>query len=671
MRRLILNIVGLLLCSSAAGQMITLDKVKLQWLTPEELAITTLEDGELIRIEEGNLLYIGDGVTQGGLQVGLGSDIHSQLTNQLASIETQLLATVEGMLSQEVTSLNQDIQSIVDNSHDSQVSFFIDNVFDDALDRAETLVYSEDINQRPAFVGSNGSTTTLEFANDNQWMLVGDGIFLCNESQSLLPPVNGWMLLSGDPSNIVMKFDVSDTVAMHGHASLLQDIFKSSQIDVIVNEEIIESSTQTVFEESRPAYGVHHAVGTGPQQPDERVNLRFSRGLSGSSSTGTAGTWVLCIDDISYTNRSKGYLPPMTRWLLNDGVTPAPFTLALTLSDAIGVVQDTPTLDEVLNAGGVSTNSVTIGAVGSTNVFLGSAAFGLEAVASGSCSQAHGYRVRASGNFSHAQGSYTTASGAGSHAQGFRTMATGSISHAQGSYTMASGYASHAQGLKTIASGEASHAAGAYAYAAHSNSYVWAGDASLSTTNLASSTTNNQYTVQAANGTRLLGGDVEIEGDIINTGLQELFSRTTALENNPNTDLIARLLTLEGFLNRLWVEEGTGKALTPSGSVMFYTPHDWLWKVNEIGAITPSGSVVNYGWIINSNGSITPVPFTAPTTRLWVLNAGGSLTPSGIPASGVTDWLWKVNEAGDVTPAGNVVNYGWIINTDGSITPIT
>ena len=72
--------------------------------------------------------------------------------------------------------------------------------------------------------------------------------------------------------------------------------------------------------------------------------------------------------------------------------------------------------------------------------------------------------------------------------------------------TSASGFASHAEGGNSIASGNYSHAAGANASATNNNTYVWSDGTYVG------STTNNQYSVYADNGIRLLGGAISGNG---------------------------------------------------------------------------------------------------------------------------------------------------------------
>lgn len=126
-------------------------------------------------------------------------------------------------------------------------------------------------------------------------------------------------------------------------------------------------------------------------------------------------------------------------------------------------------------------------------------------LASGITSHAEGTSTRAYGDYAHAEGATTIATGVYSHAEGFATTASGLASHAEGGATRASGNWSHAQGYSTIASGDWSFAGGKLAISSNNASYVW------SDTNGASSSADNQYTVSAEGGIRLLAGDVEIE----------------------------------------------------------------------------------------------------------------------------------------------------------------
>jgi hypothetical protein len=132
-----------------------------------------------------------------------------------------------------------------------------------------------------------------------------------------------------------------------------------------------------------------------------------------------------------------------------------------------------------------------------------STAFGSNTVASGFSSHAEGWWTTAEGRLAHAEGEGTLASLDASHAEGTATSAGGYASHAEGDTTSADGFGAHAEGFLTTASGVYSHAAGQSAHADHDNTYVWADG------NETQSTTNQQYTVHAANGIRLLGGTTE------------------------------------------------------------------------------------------------------------------------------------------------------------------
>jgi hypothetical protein len=121
----------------------------------------------------------------------------------------------------------------------------------------------------------------------------------------------------------------------------------------------------------------------------------------------------------------------------------------------------------------------------------------------GQYSVAFGIFPDATGYAAFAMGEGTTASGTASHAVGKGTTASGTYSMAEGNLTAASGYAAHAEGDSTSASGAASSAGGSNAHADHDNTFVWADGTETH------STTNNEVTLYAANGYRLLGGPIE------------------------------------------------------------------------------------------------------------------------------------------------------------------
>lgn len=129
---------------------------------------------------------------------------------------------------------------------------------------------------------------------------------------------------------------------------------------------------------------------------------------------------------------------------------------------AVTNVDTTPTTSStnLITSGGVKTELD--GKADKNNpTFTGSVSLGRkENTTVGTASSAFGYRVEASGNYSHAEGQSSKASAPSSHAEGYTTKATGEKSHAEGSETTASGSASHAEGLNATASGSTSHAEG-------------------------------------------------------------------------------------------------------------------------------------------------------------------------------------------------------------------
>jgi len=148
---------------------------------------------------------------------------------------------------------------------------------------------------------------------------------------------------------------------------------------------------------------------------------------------------------------------------------------------------------------------------------------GGQTVASGAYSHAEGYDTTASGSQSHAEGYGTTAGGLYSHAQGYASQAIGNWSHAGGYYTYAigsgslssgynteaNGHRSLASGYMTYANGDRSVALGNLAKADHDDTFVWASPGA--TASERTSTTNDEFTVYAANGVRLLGAPTIVE----------------------------------------------------------------------------------------------------------------------------------------------------------------
>lgn len=146
------------------------------------------------------------------------------------------------------------------------------------------------------------------------------------------------------------------------------------------------------------------------------------------------------------------------------------------------------------------TKSISVGQISNSTIGDYAIAFGEDANASGSCSYAHGYfvkaikdyshaagyqvnvsgiygyahgqEVKATGSYSHAEGLKTTASGLYSHAEGYQTTASGECSYAEGHQTTASGQGSHAEGMRTIAAGSFQHVEGQYNIEDTENKYA-------------------------------------------------------------------------------------------------------------------------------------------------------------------------------------------------------
>jgi hypothetical protein len=112
-----------------------------------------------------------------------------------------------------------------------------------------------------------------------------------------------------------------------------------------------------------------------------------------------------------------------------------------------------------------------------------------------------------SGDYSHAEGSGTVAAANYSHAEGGGSMTTnyssaGGINHAEGSKTISGGYASHSQGSNTFALGDISWSGGGNASATNNYTFVWSDGFPTG------SSTDQEFTVYARNGIRLLGGTI-------------------------------------------------------------------------------------------------------------------------------------------------------------------
>ena len=201
-----------------------------------------------------------------------------------------------------------------------------------------------------------------------------------------------------------------------------------------------------------------------------------------------------------------------------------------TCHDAI--TNETDTLQTVTTRGHTTTCSISIGPAGTSAGGQYTFAQGPHAVADGTGSHAEGDGSQAHGVGSHAEGcstasadaAYAHTEGSGtalgprshaegtgtetdceaSHAEGAWSEAWGDDSHAEGVLSEAWGDCSHAEGFWTEAHGTVSHAAGENAKANDDNTYVWSDGTGIS------SSTNEQYTVYAGNGIRLLGGETEI-----------------------------------------------------------------------------------------------------------------------------------------------------------------
>ncbi len=77
MKKIQITYLILLLSGAAIAQVMTLDKVKVQWADRLDLTNIVLEAGELVRQTNDNSLWMGDGVTPGGRAVTTSGVVYS------------------------------------------------------------------------------------------------------------------------------------------------------------------------------------------------------------------------------------------------------------------------------------------------------------------------------------------------------------------------------------------------------------------------------------------------------------------------------------------------------------------------------------------------------------------------------------------------------------------
>ena len=215
-------------------------------------------------------------------------------------------------------------------------------------------------------------------------------------------------------------------------------------------------------------------------------------------------------------------------------------------------------------------------------------AFGTDASASGDYSTAIGFGCIASGLSSTALGRQTTASGEASTALGYSSTASGQYSIAMGTstasgyastamgyYTLASGYASTALGMDTIASGDYSTAMGNAARATNNGSFVWADDTAGY---YFTSTADNQFSVRANGGARIVGGGNLACPQLNLVQTANDFSRLRLTNPNNSWDIAA----------------GT------DGSLRFYNGNDRA-VFDASGNVTVTGTVTANGVLLTSD----------------------------------------------------------------------
>ncbi len=214
-----------------------------------------------------------------------------------------------------------------------------------------------------------------------------------------------------------------------------------------------------------------------------------------------------------------------------------------------------------LPAGVISGNGVGTAFTGNTAVFdaanantnifggllsiLGSSVVeGTGNTVSGSASHAEGFYNTISGNQSHVEGVANTVSASGgAHAEGVNNAVNGNQGHAEGYDNTASGYAAHVEGNGNVSSGNDAHAEGLANTAGGNDSFAGGHNANATNDNTfvwsdgtpTGSSTNKQFTVNAANGIRLLGGLVYGNGaglSNLNLAAAIAYANTNAANTN-------------------------------------------------------------------------------------------------------------------------------------------
>lgn len=204
-----------------------------------------------------------------------------------------------------------------------------------------------------------------------------------------------------------------------------------------------------------------------------------------------------------------------------------------------------------------------------------------------------------------------------------QSTASGNYSDAFGLFTLASGSESFAINGNTIASGVASFAAGQNASATNDDTFVVN---ETSSGVIVGSTTNNQITLSADNGTRIMGGALSVSNNIIGNGFSSTITGFTNLIQATNSPT--------GSLNLPYVNSnGTNAQYSPfillaTNAAPYIPSTQVITATNTVystdatrktltGTLTTVTTTLNAaaGYIAYTNGSIGRIwPFGSPAT---------------------------------------------------------
>lgn len=251
--------------------------------------------------------------------------------------------------------------------------------------------------------------------------------------------------------------------------------------------------------------------------------------------------------------------------------------------------------------------------------------------ATGECSHAEGWRVKASGYRSHAEGDRVEASGRASHAEGMLTTASGDESHSEGSNTVASGDQSHVEGSNTIASGMNQHVQGKYNIEDNSDIY-----AHIVGNGNSENTRSNAHTLDW-DGNAWFAGDVFVGGSSQTSG-DKLMKEPTGTQGQllgfTSDNTVGAVDAPESGLTQEQVDERylqLNSDAMITGDVTFKYGADFDGsKITSVGTPVNGSDGANKAYV-DSKAPLPPVPVTL-TTSGWSSNTQ-TVTVSGVSAT--------------------------------------